>query len=109
MLKKALGRGLFPLLHGGAIARMRRNRRSRLALLAWLLPAAAAFVPTAFRAAVVMRRYPASRATSLLLASEARRRAAQVLDEVRAVVAQAEEAARAARVAREAEESRARE
>ena len=82
-LELGLGRGLFPRgMTNFALARM---RRSRLALLAWLLPAAAAFVPTAFRAAVVTRRYPASRATSLPLASEARRRAAQVLDEVRAV------------------------
>ena len=76
-------------------------------LLPLLLPAAAAFVPTAFRAAAVTRR-EACRATSLPVCSEARAcGAAGVLDLARAVVARAEEEARVATAAREAEESRA--
>ena len=77
-------------------------------LLPLLLPAAAAFVPTAFRAAAVTRRDPACRATSLPVCSESRAcGAAGVLDLARAVVARAEEEARVATAAREAEESRA--
>ena len=77
-------------------------------LLPLLLPAAAAFVPAAFRAAAVTRRDPACRATSLPVCSESRAcGAAGVLDLARAVVARAEEEARVATAAREAEESRA--
>ena len=77
----------------------------RLATLLPLLLPAAAFVPTALRAAVVTRRDPACRA---LVSSESRScGAAGVLDEARAVVAAAEAAARAATAARQAEETRA--
>ena len=66
----------------------------RLATLLPLLLPAAAFVPTALRAAVVTRRDPACRATSLPVASEPQAcGAAGVLDEARAVVARAEEEA----------------
>jgi hypothetical protein len=80
----------------------------RLATLLPLLLPAAAFVPTALRAAVVTRRDPACRATSLPVASEPQAcGAAGVLDEARAVVARAEEEARAATAARELEETKA--